>query len=34
MEMTNDDNEMFIRNVDENMDDLKDYAGTSNILQS
>jgi hypothetical protein len=34
MEMTNDDNETFIRNVDENMDDLKDYVGTSDILES
>jgi hypothetical protein len=33
MEMTNDDNETFIRNVDENMDDLKDYVGTSNNLE-
>ena len=34
MAMTNDDNETFIRNVDENMDDLKDYVGTSDILES
>jgi hypothetical protein len=34
MEMTNDDNETFIMNVDENMDDLKDYVGTSDILES
>jgi hypothetical protein len=26
MEMTNDDNETFIMNVDENMDDLKYYV--------
>jgi len=35
MEMTNDDNETsIILNVDANMDDLKYYAGTSNILKS
>jgi hypothetical protein len=34
MAMKNDDNEMFIRNVAENMDDLKDYVGTSDILES
>jgi hypothetical protein len=34
MEMKNDDNETFIRNIDENMDDLKDYVGTSYILES
>jgi hypothetical protein len=34
MAMANDDNEMFIRNVDENMDDLKDYVGTLDILES
>jgi hypothetical protein len=34
MAMTNDDNETFIMNVDENMDDLKDYVGTSDILES
>ena len=33
MIMTNDDNETFILKVDENMDDLKDYVGTSNILK-
>jgi hypothetical protein len=31
----NDDNETCpIMNVDANMDDLKDYVGTSNILES
>jgi hypothetical protein len=34
MTMTNDDNEMSIMNVDANMDDIKDYVGTSNILES
>jgi hypothetical protein len=34
METTNDENEASIMNVDENMDDLKDYVGTSNILKS
>jgi hypothetical protein len=34
MAMTNDDNETFIRNVDENMDDLQHYVGTSDILES
>jgi hypothetical protein len=34
MEMMNDDNEMSIMNVDANMDDLKDYVGTSDILKS
>ena len=34
METMNDDNETFIMNVDANMDDLKDYVGTSNILES
>jgi hypothetical protein len=29
-----DGNETFIRNVDENMDDLKDYVGTLDILES
>ena len=35
MEMKNDDNETsnIILNVDANMDDLKYYAGTSNILK-
>jgi len=28
------DNERFIMNVDENMDDLKDYVGTLDILES
>jgi hypothetical protein len=28
------DNEMFIMKVDENMDDLKYYVGTSDILES
>jgi hypothetical protein len=30
----NDDNETSIMNVDANMDDLKDYVGTSDILES
>ena len=34
MEMMNYENETSIINVDENMDDLKDYVGTSNILES
>jgi hypothetical protein len=34
METTNDDNETSIMDVDENMDDLKDYVGTSYILES
>jgi hypothetical protein len=34
METTNDDNETSIMNVDANMDDLKDYVGTSDILES
>jgi hypothetical protein len=34
MEMMNDDNETSIMKVDENMDDLKDYVGTSDILES
>jgi hypothetical protein len=35
MAMTNDDNETsIILNVDANMDNLKDYVGTSNILKS
>ena len=34
MAMTNDDNEMSIMNVDANMEDLKDYVGTSDILES
>jgi hypothetical protein len=34
MEMMNDDNETsIILNIDENVDDLKYYAGTSNILK-
>jgi hypothetical protein len=32
--MKNDDNETSIMNVDENMDDIKDYVGTSDILES
>ena len=34
MEMMNDDNETSIMKVDTNMDDLKDYVGTSDILES
>jgi hypothetical protein len=34
MEMENDDNEMCMMNIDANMDDLKDYVGTSDILES
>jgi hypothetical protein len=34
METMNDDNEMPIMNVVANMDDLKDYVGTSDILES
>jgi hypothetical protein len=34
METMNGDNETSIMNVDENMDDLKDYVGTSYILES
>jgi hypothetical protein len=34
MEMTNDDNETSIINVDEKTDDLKDYVGTLDILES
>jgi hypothetical protein len=34
MGMTNNDNEMCMMNVDANMDDLKDYVGTSRILES
>jgi hypothetical protein len=34
MEMANDDNETSIMNVDANMDDLKDYVRTSDILWS
>jgi hypothetical protein len=32
--MTNDDNERCMMNVDANVDDLKDYVGTSYILES
>jgi hypothetical protein len=32
--MTFDENEMPIMNVVANMDDLKDYVGTSDILES
>ena len=32
--MMNDDNETSIMKVDENMDDIKDYVGTSDILES
>jgi hypothetical protein len=32
--MTNDDNETCMMNVDANMDDLKYYVGTSDILES
>jgi hypothetical protein len=34
MAMSNDENETFIMNIDENMDDLKYYVGTSDILES
>jgi hypothetical protein len=34
METTNDDNEMPIMNLDVNMDDLKDYVGKLDILES
>ena len=34
MEMKNDENEMPIMNVDANMDDIKYYVGTSDILES
>jgi hypothetical protein len=34
METTNDDNETPIMNVDANMDDLKYYVGTLDILES
>jgi hypothetical protein len=34
METTNEENETSIMNVDANMDDLKDYVGTSYILES
>jgi hypothetical protein len=34
MEMMNDDNDTSMMNIDANMDDLKDYVGTSNILES
>jgi hypothetical protein len=33
MEMTNDDNDTSIMNFDANMDDLKDYVGTLDILK-
>jgi hypothetical protein len=32
--MTNDDNERCMMNIDANVDDLKDYVGTSYILES
>ena len=31
--MTNDNNERYMMNVDANVDDLKDYVGTSYILE-
>jgi hypothetical protein len=31
--MTNDENETCMMNVDENVDDIKDYVGTSDILE-
>jgi hypothetical protein len=34
MEITNDENETSIINIDANMDDIKDYVGTSEILES
>ena len=34
MEMENDENETYIMKVDANMDDLKDYVGTSDIVDS
>ena len=34
MEMTNDDNETCMMNVDANMENLKDDVGTSYILES
>jgi hypothetical protein len=34
MEMMNDDNDTSMMNVDANVDDLKDYVGTSDILES
>jgi len=34
MEMENDENETYIMKVDANMDNLKDYVGTSDILES
>jgi hypothetical protein len=34
METTNDDNETSIMNVDANMDNLKYYVGTLDILES
>ena len=34
MGMTNDDNETCMMNVDANVDDLKDYVGTLDILES
>jgi hypothetical protein len=34
MEMTNDDNDTSMMKVDANMDDLKDYVGTLDILES
>jgi hypothetical protein len=34
MAMMNDENETCMMNVDENVDDLKDYVGTSDILES
>jgi hypothetical protein len=34
MEMMNDDNDMSMMNVDANVDDLKYYVGTSDILES
>jgi hypothetical protein len=34
MGVMNDDNETCMMNVDANMDDLKDYLGTSGILES
>jgi hypothetical protein len=34
MAMMNDENETCMMNVDENVDDLKDYVGTLDILES
>ena len=34
MEMTNDENEMCMVNIDVSIDDLKYYVETSNILES